>query len=125
MARDDAFEESFRRLRAILHRHASHLVVTKDEPALYYLDTAHIMKNKKPLFFGSVQMRKRYVSFHLMPVYVFPDLLDPVPPDLLKRMQGKSCFNFNTIADDHVTSLERLTATGFIRYQSENLLGTP
>lgn len=124
MARDDAFEESFRRLRAILQRHAARLVVTKDEPALYYLDTAHVMKNRKPLFFGSVQIRKRYVSFHLMPVYVFPDLLGPVPRDLLKRMQGKSCFNFNAIADDHVTALERLTAAGLARYKSENLLGT-
>lgn len=123
MPRNDAFEESFRRLRAILQRHADRLVVTKDEPALYYLDTPHIMKNKKPLFFGSVQIRKRYVSFHLMPVYVFPDLLDPVPSDLLKRMQGKSCFNFNAIADDHVTALERLTTAGLARYQSENLLG--
>ncbi len=123
MPRNDAFEESFRRLRAILQRHADRLVVTEDEPALYYLDTPHIMKNKKPLFFGSVQIRKRYVSFHLMPVYVFPDLLDPVPSDLLKRMQGKSCFNFNSIADDHVTALERLTTAGLARYKSENLLG--
>lgn len=124
MASNDAFDVSFRRLRGILRRHADRLVVTKDEPSLYYLDTAHIMKNKKPLFFGSVQIRKRYVSFHLMPVYVFPDLLEPVSPDLLKRMQGKSCFNFNAIADDHVTALERLTAAGFARYKSENLLGT-
>ncbi len=125
MASNDAFDESFRRLRGILQRHADRLVVTKDEPALYYLDTTHIMKNKKPLFFGSVQIRKRYVSFHLMPVYVFPDLLDPVPPDLLKRMQGKSCFNFNAIIDDHVTELERLAAAGFTRYKSEKLLGPP
>jgi len=123
MARNDAFEESFRRLRTILQRHAAYLVVTKDESALYYLDTAHIMNNKKPLFFGSVQIRKRYVSFHLMPVYVFPDLLNPVAPDLLNRMQGKSCFNFNAIAEEHVTALENLTAAGLARYKSENLLG--
>lgn len=122
---NDAFDESFRRLRGILRRHAGRLVVTKDEPTLYYLNTAHIMKNKKPLFFGSVQIRKRYVSFHLMPVYVFPDLLDPVSPDLLKRMQGKSCFNFNAIAAEHVRELERLTAAGFMRYNSEDLLGLP
>ncbi len=125
MVSNDPFDESFRRLRDILQRHADRLVVTKDESALYYLDTAHIMKNKKTLFFGSVQIRKRYVSFHLMPVYVFPDLLDPVSPDLLKRMQGKSCFNFSAIADEHVIELERLTAAGFARYKSEELLGSP
>ena len=125
MPDNDAFEESFRRLRTVLRRHADNLVVTKDEPALYYLDTAHVMKNKKPLYFGSVQIRKRYVSFHLMPVYVFPDLLEPVSPDLMKRMQGKSCFNFTAISDGHLAELERLTAAGFTRYRSENLLGTP
>lgn len=125
MSSSDAFQESFRRLRTVLQRHADHLVVTKDEPALYYLDTAHFMKNKKPLYFGSVQIRKRYVSFHLMPVYVFPDLLDAVTPDLMKRMQGKSCFNFTAIADDHLAEIEQLTAAGFTRYQTENLLGTP
>ena len=120
----DAFKESFHRLRTVLQRHADGLVVIKDEPALYYLDTAHIMKNKKPLFFGSVQIRKRYVSFHLMPVYVFPDLLDTVSPGLVKRMQGKSCFNFTAITDSHLAEIERLTAAGFARYRSEDLLGS-
>lgn len=125
MSDSDAFEESFRRLRAVLQRHADDLVVTKDEPALYYLDTAHIMKNKKPLYFGSVQIRKRYVSYHLMPVYVFPDLLKPVTPGLMKRMQGKSCFNFSAITDDHLAEIEQLTAVGLTRYRTEKLLGTP
>jgi hypothetical protein len=125
MPDSDAFEESFHRLRTVLQRHADGLVVTKDEPALYYLDTPHIMKNKKPLNFGSVHIRKRYVSFHLMPVYVFPDLLEPVSPELIKRMQGKSCFNFTAITNGHLTGIEWLTAAGFTRYQTEKLLGTP
>lgn len=125
MPDSDAFEKSFHRLRTVLRRHADGLVVIKDEPALYYLDTAHIMKNKKPLYFGSVQIRKRYVSFHLMPVYVFPDLLEPVSPELMKRMQGKSCFNFTAITDGHLAEIERLTAAGFARYQTEKLLGKP
>ena len=29
-----------------------------------------------------------------MPVYMFPDLLDGISPELRRRMQGKSCFNF-------------------------------
>lgn len=125
MPDSDAFEESFQRLRAVLQRHADDLVVTQDQPVLYYLDTAHIMKNKKPLYFGSVQIRKRYVSYHLMPVYVFPDLLEPVSPTLMKRMQGKSCFNFTAITDDHLAEIEQLTAKGFARYQTEKLLGSP
>lgn len=116
---------------AIIHTNDCYTYIFISPPAYLglgepcYLDTAHVMKNKKPLYFGSVQIRKRYVSFHLMPVYVFPDLLEPVSPDLMKRMQGKSCFNFTAISDSHLAELERLTAAGFTRYQSEKLLGTP
>ena len=66
----------------------------KDEPSELYLDTRHLQKNKQPLFFGAVQVKKAFVSFHLMPVYLQPQLLDGVSPALKARMQGKSCFNF-------------------------------
>lgn len=55
------------------------------------VDTRHIQKNKKPLFFGAVQVKKSYVSYHLMPVYLEPDLLAPSSSELKARMQGKSC----------------------------------
>lgn len=45
-------------------------------------------------FFGAVVLRKNYVAVHLMPVYVYPELLNDLSPALKKRMQGKSCFNF-------------------------------
>jgi len=43
------------------------------------------MKNKKPMYFGSVKININYVSFHLMPVYVFPELLKNMSP-ALKRI---------------------------------------
>ena len=46
------------------------------------------------MWFGSVRMGKAYVSFHLMPLYMNPPLEKQIPPELKKRMQGKSCFNF-------------------------------
>ena len=51
----------------------------------------------KPTFFGAVQLKRNYVSYHLMPAYTDPDLLETVSPELKKRMQGKSCFNFDTV----------------------------
>jgi hypothetical protein len=53
------------------------------------------MRNgKKVIFFGAAQIKKNYVSFYLMPVYMFmfPKLLDNISPELKKHMQGKSCF---------------------------------
>jgi hypothetical protein len=71
------------------------------------------------MFFGAVQIKKNYVSFYLMPVYVFPELLKSISPALKKRMQGKSCFNFTAIDDAMVDELGELTKQGFERYQRE------
>ena len=46
-----------------------------------------------------------------MPVYVFPDLLDGISPELRRRMQGKSCFNFARVDTPLFAELETLTAT--------------
>ena len=108
----------FEQLKHILKPYAGDLVVVKDAPDDYYLNTAHIMKNKKPLFFGAVQIKKRYVSFHLMPVYVFPDLLDGLSDKLIKRMQGKSYFNFTQVDEALFSALSELTNKGYQRYKS-------
>jgi hypothetical protein len=57
-----------------------------------------------------VRKGKNYVSFHLMALYVFPEMLKSVSPALLQRMQGKSCFNFTQIDEELFAELERLTA---------------
>ncbi len=88
-----------------------------DNASEYYLNTHHIMKNGKPLFFGGVQIRKNYVSYHLMPVYVFPELLDDLSAELKKRMQGKSCFNFRTADSGLFRELKALTTAGYNAYR--------
>ncbi|MFZ3080944.1 MAG: hypothetical protein WA109_14800 [Bellilinea sp.] len=105
-------------LRAILEPYEAHLVQTTASNSGYSLDTHHILPNKQPLFFGSVQLRKNYVSFYLMPVYVFPDLLNGISDSLRKRMQGKSCFNFKQPDPALFEELAVLTRAGFERYRS-------
>jgi len=90
MAKNNDFDEVFSKLKAILKKHEKKLVIVTDKPGTYYLNTAHIMKNKKPMFFGAVTTKKSYVSFHLMPVYANPDLLKGISSELKKSMQGKS-----------------------------------
>ena len=93
----------FDRLAAIFAPYRSPLVAKTDEPGNLYLETPPSPAYPSGLFFGAVKIGKRYVSFHLMPVYVHPDLLDGISPELRKRMQGKSCFNF-TRPDDALFS---------------------
>ena len=110
--------EVFLELRALFEPFQDRLVIVHDEPQRYYLDTAHIMPNGQPLYFGSVAIGKRYVSYHLMPVYVEPALLTEISAGLRKRMQGKSCFNFTKTDAGLFVELAALTRSGFELYES-------
>lgn len=112
----------FAHLKALLVDYAPQLLCTQDDAENYSLNTHHIMKNKQPLFFGAVQIKKRYVSYHLMPVYVYPALLDTLSPELKARMQGKSCFNFTRVDDALFQQLGVLTKAGFERYRAEGFV---
>lgn len=122
MPNRDAFPETFAHLRGLLQPFAPSLVVGADAPEVYSLDAPASAKHPDGLFFGAVQMKKNYVSYHLMPVYVFPDLVDSLPDRLRKRMQGKSCFNFTTLDDATLGDLGALTTAGFERYRREQLV---
>lgn len=117
MGEDSRFQNVFERLKSILAEFSGELVCAKNEPDDFYLNTNHIMKNKKPMFFGAVQIKKSYVTYHLMPVYVFPELLSNISPELRHRMQGKSCFNFKTSDHELFRELAELTAAGYQRYK--------
>ena len=62
------------------------------------------------------------VSFHLMPVYASPELLMKMSPELKKRMQGKSCFNFKSVEETLFKELARLTSVGFTRFNDRKFL---
>jgi hypothetical protein len=72
--------------------------------------------------FAGIRVGKRYVSYYLTPVYMWPDLLDSTSPDLRRRMQGKSCFNFTSIDPGLMSGLESLTAASFDRFRSEGFV---
>lgn len=118
MSSQEHFQEVFDRLRGMLKDYAVGLVCEKDKGDDYYLNTKHVMKNKKPLFFGAVQIKKNYVSYHLMPVYVYPELLVTMSPELKQRMQGKSCFNFKSADAMLFEELAALTKAGYEKYKS-------
>src|SRR4051812_545320 len=103
------FNLIFERLKRILQPYESKLVKEADTPDNYSLNTPYSEKYRKEVFFGAVQIRKNYVSFHLMPVYMFPDLLDALSSPLRKRMQGKSCFNFSKADEALFDELDALT----------------
>jgi len=103
---DDVFE----RLSGIMRECAGHWTVSTDEPGSLSIETTDEMANGKLRWFGGVATKKNYVSYHLMPVYERPELLDDISPELRTRMQGKSCFNFKQIDEQLFSELADLTS---------------
>jgi len=116
------FQAVFQNLRNILLPYAKKLVLKIDEDDDFYVDTKFIMKNKKPMYFGSAKINRNYVSFHLMPVYIFPKLISNISPELKRRMQGKSCFNFKTIDIALFKELTELAKNGYMQYKDSGYL---
>ena len=106
-------------LHRIMAPYAAKLDVKRDDGTELYVDTRHIQKNRKPLFFGAVQVKKAYVSYHLMPLYLKPGLLDATSPELKARMQGKSCFNFKTSEPQLFKELSALTKSAYASYREQ------
>jgi len=119
MSAGNNFPVVFEQLKNILKPYAEKLTVKTDSADTYYIDGPHSEKWRKELFFGSAQIKKNYVSFYLMPVYMYPDLLKGVSPELKKHMQGKSCFNFKQVEPVLFKELAELTRKGAERFQLE------
>lgn len=112
----------YAQLHAIMAPFAAKLDVKRDDGGELYVDTRHLQKNKTPLFFGAVQARKSHVSYHLMPVYMNPRLLDTVSPELKARMQGKSCFNFKSSDPALFKELQALTKAAFSNFKEQGFV---
>lgn len=116
------FEQIYQTLREILQAYETGLQVEYDTALGYSLNTPYSEKWKKQLFFGAATIKKNYVSFYLMPVYMYPDLLDGISPQLKARMQGKSCFNFKQPDPALFAELTVLTRRAVERVRQDALL---
>src|SRR5947209_13851838 len=108
------FAAVFAALKPVLAKYTKRLAVKADTPKEYTLVTKSAspfpQHKGQPLYFGSVRLGKAYVSFHLMPLYMCPELTKSISPALKKRMQGKTCFNFKSDPEPQLfNELKRLT----------------
>lgn len=113
----------FEKLKALLKPYAKNLTVTADTSTAYSLEGLYSEKYKRVLFFGAAQIKKNYVSFYLMPVYMFPELLKDISPELKKHMQGKSCFNFKKVEPELFKELTKLTRLSVERSRAAKTKG--
>ena len=109
------FELAYQGLRRILKPYDKKLRVLKDEPSFYMSESKSIRYQGKPVMFASI-ISKSYVAFHLFPVYMLPDLLQGISPELKKRMQGKTCWNFKKAEEERFAELGELVEASFQRF---------
>ncbi|CAN4277978.1 hypothetical protein LJR125_000839 [Pseudoxanthomonas sp. LjRoot125] len=112
----------FAGLRELLLPYQDDLQVVHNDPAHFYANCARPDEKGKARFFGAVKVSGRKCLFHFMPIYDFPDLLGKISPALKKRMQGKSCFNFESMDQDLVAELKGLVGQGVERYRASGKL---
>lgn len=124
MADKSEFKQVFAELKSIFTPYAKKMDVAHDTDTYYLLNTRFIMKNKQPLCFGGVRLGKNYVSFYLMSVYASPDFVKNMSPELKKRMQGKSCFNFKQTDQRLFGELKELTRAGAAKFTDGKFVET-
>lgn len=120
-----AFDAIFIRLRQILEPHSTRLKVTADIPDHYCLEITASPKLKKSFPVAWVKIDKSYVSYHFMPVYMFPALRRRMSKKLQARMQGKSCFNFKALDEPLFQELEQITEEGFAMSRQAGFASSP
>jgi hypothetical protein len=117
--RNETYREIAETLKGVLRPYTDRLDVARDAADDYYTQTTKPYDKRGPLMFGAVRTGKAYVSYHLMPLYVYEELKSTMSPALRKRMQGKSCFNFKAMPDAALlTELRTLTEAGFERFKA-------
>ena len=102
------------RLKAILAPYRDRLRVARDGPGGLTLELPGY-EGKPWGFAAGTRLGKRYVSYYLMGVYGDEDLDASISPELKRRMQGKSCFNFTKVDEGLFRELEGLTGRSIER----------
>ena len=100
------------RLREMLQPLRSKLVATRDQPGDLALEIPGL-KGKPWGYVAGIRRGKRYVSYYLMSAYADPKVMASMSPELKRRMQGKSCFNFTHVDEPLFVELGRITETTF------------
>jgi len=117
MPKTEEFARVFAALKKLMQPLAKRMTVLVNTPAGFVLEGGYSEQYKKKMWFGGVRRGKAYVSYHLIAVYAFPELLKDLTPKLRARMQGKSCFNFTKYDAALFRELGQLTKRSFERFR--------
>jgi hypothetical protein len=100
------------RLRSILTPYESKL----ETASIYGMPTLRKAGATAHEWFAFVKPEARYVSFYLLPMLTFPEILAGASPALLKRRTGKSVLRFTALDEPLFAELEGVVAKAYEAY---------
>jgi hypothetical protein len=108
----------FAALKPLLQKCGDDLAVGTDTAKVYKLvarrPSPFPQHRGRPLEFGTVALRRKYVVFELMPLYMNPGLVRGLSVGLKKRLH-RTCFRFQRMPEaELIAELDRLT-TGALK----------
>jgi hypothetical protein len=127
-----SLEPIFKRLRTILQEQQANFPMKSDTAILFSLEApvgpatikAWGGKAKAPSIpVAWVEVKRNYVSFHLMGICMNPKLEAKLSGSLRTRMQGKSCFNFKAIDETLFQELGKVTAESLAALKKGGFVG--
>jgi hypothetical protein len=113
--------EIYRGLKIILKRYEGPFQPKVDGDSSYDLwsfkDLVIAGRKRKEVFFASIVIRKTYVGFYYMPIYIDVGLKDVFKPELMKLLKGKSCFYIRDLSPDIASQIEEALKIGYELYK--------
>ncbi|HZU86200.1 MAG TPA: hypothetical protein VFF78_01880, partial [Anaerolineaceae bacterium] len=111
----------FTQLKLLLQAYQPPFTPKRDEKGYYDLWSFKTLeidgRKRKEVFFAGIILHKDYVGFHFMPVYGDPEMKSVFQPELLKLLQGKSCFHIKKLDDTLLAQIRSVLEIGFQAYQ--------
>ena len=111
----------FQSLKDLLSPYAPPLVPKMDDASHYDLWSIKTLviegRKRKEVYFAGLIVRKDYVGFYFMPVYVESDLKSVFAPELLKLLKGKSCFHIRKLTPELLGQVEAALKIGYDLYR--------
>jgi hypothetical protein len=128
-AKSAGLDEVFEELKAVLVRYAPSFTVR--EGAVKNKRDYHLIiqkplvingRKKNELWFASVILQKGTVGFYLSAMYCCEDLKARLSPDLLKHLDGKTCFHMKTLTPALKKDIDAALKLGLDAYKKRKWL---
>ncbi len=110
--------EIFEKIKSVLQKQSPPMIVSKNTKDCFELigNKPVSYGSKKVMapgmYFSSVFARKDMISLHFFPIYMKKEMFEPLIPNMIKLLKGKSCFNFKKPEDVNEKELNALIKKG-------------